>query len=531
MSCSKIFSGELPELTYDILKYFKNDFSTLHSCILVNRLWCRLAIPLLWENPFSKPTGNYKFIEICLDNLNGDLKTELNEYRIEDNLFPSNTLFNYPSFIRYLNTHTIFYSIYKWSEIAKKTLKPEKRNLYEVKNFQKLIQILFFKLIIDNEANLHTLKIELISSTWNSHFNNLLELILQNPNFIIHNVKNLTFYTRIHNDSTSDNTYMIAKNLILQLINLHQNLKNISLSFDINFLSYKSLLLTKDYNCSNTLNTITLCHVNFKDIINLDKIFDQLKVLESVHLIYCYSLNNSFIQQIINLNRPFKLKSLIIDSRSQIDDSSFQLLLRKCGGYLENFGSKFGVQSEILHESIIKYCKNIKSFYLSEFKDQIIYLLLDLIENMKQSLNYLTIIVSNCENYIECSSIILQNLGQVLPFKLEYLDLVLHIKMSDFEVFLKNSQDTFIKKLLINNFNDLKGQDILSYIKEYIMKKKRAKYLAFMYSYESTSDDEDIENYKELASMKDEVEEFKLYGIKLLSYYGSLISFYEFTRD
>ncbi|CAB4433091.1 unnamed protein product [Rhizophagus irregularis] len=292
-----------------------------------------------------------------------------------------------------------------WSEIAKKTLKPEKRNLYEVKNFQKLIQILFFKLIIDNEANLHTLEIELISRTWNSHFNNLLELILQNPNFIIHNVKNLTFYTIIHNDYTN-------------------------------------------------------------------KIFDQLKVLESVHLINCYSLNNSFIQQIINLNRPFKLKSLIIDSRSQIDDSSFQLLLRKCGGYLENFGSKFGVQSEILLESIIKYCKNIKSLYLNDFKDQIIYLLLDLIENMKQSLNYLTISVSGCENYIECSSIILQNLGQVLPFKLEYLDLVLHIKMSDFEVFLKNSQDTFIKKLLINNFNDLKGQDILSYIKEYIMKRK-----------------------------------------------------------
>uniref|UniRef100_U9T5P7 F-box domain-containing protein n=1 Tax=Rhizophagus irregularis (strain DAOM 181602 / DAOM 197198 / MUCL 43194) TaxID=747089 RepID=U9T5P7_RHIID len=50
MSCSKIFSGDLPELIYEIIKYFQNDFSTLHSCILVNRLWCRLAIPLLWEN-------------------------------------------------------------------------------------------------------------------------------------------------------------------------------------------------------------------------------------------------------------------------------------------------------------------------------------------------------------------------------------------------------------------------------------------------------------------------------------------------
>ncbi|PKK77251.1 hypothetical protein RhiirC2_732419 [Rhizophagus irregularis] len=110
---------------------------------------------------------------------------------------------------------------------------------------------------------------------------------------------------------------------------------------------------------------------------------------------------------------------------------------------------------------------------------------------MKQSLNYLTISISSCENYIEFSSIVLQNLGQVLPFKLEYLDLILHIKMSDFKVFLKNSQDTFIKKLLINN---LEGQDILPYIKEFIRKRK-------------DSDDENYD-YKELTSLKDEVEKF-----------------------
>ncbi|CAB4439114.1 unnamed protein product [Rhizophagus irregularis] len=144
---------------------------------------------------------------------------------------------------------------------------------------------------------------------------------------------------------------------------------------------------------------------------------------------------------------------------------------------------------------------------------------------MKQSLNYLTISISSCENYIKFSSIVLQNLGQVLPFKLEYLDLI-HIKMSDFEAFLKNPQDTFIKKLLINN---LEGQDILPYIKEYIMKKKRVKYLAIMDSFES-SDDENYD-YKELASLKDEVEKFKLYDIKVLRHYGSWISFYKFTRD
>ena len=66
MSCSKIFSGDLPELIYEIIKYFKNDFSTLHSCILINKLWCRLAIPLLWEDPFSIPNQYYHYIEIYL---------------------------------------------------------------------------------------------------------------------------------------------------------------------------------------------------------------------------------------------------------------------------------------------------------------------------------------------------------------------------------------------------------------------------------------------------------------------------------
>ncbi|CAB5182583.1 unnamed protein product [Rhizophagus irregularis] len=88
---SKIFSGDLPELTYNIIKYFQN-FSTLYSCNLINRFWCRLTIPLLWENPFSITTGNYKFIETYLHNLNNDLKLKLKEYRINDNLLPSKTL-------------------------------------------------------------------------------------------------------------------------------------------------------------------------------------------------------------------------------------------------------------------------------------------------------------------------------------------------------------------------------------------------------------------------------------------------------
>uniref|UniRef100_U9TVQ4 Uncharacterized protein n=1 Tax=Rhizophagus irregularis (strain DAOM 181602 / DAOM 197198 / MUCL 43194) TaxID=747089 RepID=U9TVQ4_RHIID len=132
-----------------------------------------------------------------------------------------------------------------------------------------------------------------------------------------------------------------------------------------------------------------------------------------------------------------------------------------------------------------------------------------LIENINQSLNYLSINVGNCQN-----ELILQNLGQILPSKLEYLSLALRlIKVNDFEVFLKNSQDTFFKKFLISNLireysDDI---DILPYIKEYIMKKKRVQYLAIKNTIRNRAD-------VNLSNFKDEVKEFKLHNIIVLKY-------------
>uniref|UniRef100_U9UWG4 Uncharacterized protein n=1 Tax=Rhizophagus irregularis (strain DAOM 181602 / DAOM 197198 / MUCL 43194) TaxID=747089 RepID=U9UWG4_RHIID len=51
MSCSNVFLGDLPELSYDVINYSKNQLYTI-------------------------------FIEIYLHNLNDDFKTKLNEYKI-----------------------------------------------------------------------------------------------------------------------------------------------------------------------------------------------------------------------------------------------------------------------------------------------------------------------------------------------------------------------------------------------------------------------------------------------------------------
>jgi hypothetical protein len=258
----------------------------------------------------------------------------------------------------------------------------------------------------------------------------------------------------------------------------------------------------------------------------LKEVFDQLNVLESIHLIYCHSLNSDFVQQIIKVNKPFKLRSLFMKEILHVE--SLYLLLEKFSDCLENFGlgpnmfDEYYEPKRQLFEFITKYCKKIKYFESGIPDDNNIYLF---IGNNQYNINYLTIIVDTYNE--ELSSTVLQNLGQGLPSKLEYLCLSLSFRTNDLEIFLKNSQNTFIKKLLINNFMMSKGENILFCMKKYIMKKERVKYLAISQTGPS-SYDMDIDD---LYLSKDEINEYKLHNIIVQPYVDLCIDIYSFINN
>ncbi|CAB5216818.1 unnamed protein product [Rhizophagus irregularis] len=430
MTCSKIFSGDLPELTTEIIQYFRNDFSTLYTCILVNRLWCRLAIRLLWENPFSNPTRHNDFINLFLHNLTEDNKTKLNnEYGINNNLFPSNTLFNYPSFIKCLNIQKFLWSIKKWVANIK-NLTDKQRYLLS----SQYINPNLFKIFINNEVNLHTFEVILNNECCN-YFDLSFELIQQNPYFIC-------------------------------------NIKNFKLCFDENVAKLTKFYPFLKFLHSNC-NSISSLNINIK--------------------LFFYNNNNSDVG--ITLLSEEHLPK-IINSQKNLRKISFE----GCINFPLNFGS--GSESNQLFKLIMKYCPKIKYFDLFDLDNchDNITTAFNLIKNIENTLNYLSIESVD----IEFSSIVLQNLGQMLPFKLEYLNLYLMFNNKDFELFLKNSNNIFIKKLSIRN--EMQDEDILPYIKKYIMEKKRVKYLAV-----------EVKN-KDLFSLKDEVKEFKLYNIEIQNY-------------
>ncbi|PKK64513.1 hypothetical protein RhiirC2_787389 [Rhizophagus irregularis] len=547
MACSKICSGNLVELAEEIIQYLRDDISSLYSCVLVNRLWCRIAIPLLWEDPFSVPTQKFDFIKILLRSLNDEDKTRLIvKYGFINNEFSPKTLFNYPGFIKRLNTQNIRFCIENWV--------PNLTNNFA--NSANLFYWLLFKTFIKNEINLNSFEIVMLISRDHKYFNEVFDLILKNPKFI-YNIKNLILHLNllpgvmnivpflnflISNCNSISTIYFKINRCFIssiekylsEIILSQKNLLKISFEYKTLTL-YDSLLLTlKNQNCSNTLNTIIFYCIDFENIIDNLKVFNNLNVLDTIHILYCHSLNSNFIQQIISITKSFKLKSLFMSKILQID--SLQLLLQKFGNYLENFGFEFGDDEysepkRQLLELVVKYCTKIKYFDLAGPDNNNINPTFNLIKNNMQNLNYLFIEFdlefddyNLSDDVIKISSIILQNLGQILPSRLEYLCLELSFNMNDLEIFLNNSQNTFIKKLLIKNIvQDENDNHILSFIKDFIKKKNMVKYLAFS----EFLDD----NYNDLFSLKDEVNEFKSYNIEVQKYSDLYIRTYDFVNN
>ncbi|CAG8445366.1 846_t:CDS:1 [Cetraspora pellucida] len=100
----------------EILGHLKYDTSSLYSCILVNRLWCKLSIPLLWCSPFEFTRYNNKsdlIIETYVSCFSDDEKKQFydNIFLIPDFQKPA---FNYPIYLHNLDIPTFENAVRNW---------------------------------------------------------------------------------------------------------------------------------------------------------------------------------------------------------------------------------------------------------------------------------------------------------------------------------------------------------------------------------------------------------------------------------
>src|SRR5690349_10953692 len=86
------------ECLFEIFNNFETNYKNLFSCLLVNRQWCRLIVPILW----SKPTNYFndeRLIRIYLLALNTEEQALLVPFKI---ILPkyAKPLFEYESYTK-----------------------------------------------------------------------------------------------------------------------------------------------------------------------------------------------------------------------------------------------------------------------------------------------------------------------------------------------------------------------------------------------------------------------------------------------
>ena len=93
----------------EIIQHFEQDKTSLGSCLLVNRSWCKVAVRILWRNVWdAKYTSNQKSVPLSiLSTLIACLSNESKDLLYENGIYISpptskSPLFNYISFIKTL---------------------------------------------------------------------------------------------------------------------------------------------------------------------------------------------------------------------------------------------------------------------------------------------------------------------------------------------------------------------------------------------------------------------------------------------
>jgi hypothetical protein len=159
LNTSKVTSLS-PECLGIIFEYVEK--GALYSCLLVNRSWCKVAIPILWKNPFklsndlslesSKIIQNYL---ICLNRKSKQYLYNNGVILSKEFLTSPPLMFDYPSYLKELKFSDLYNGVTNWfSNIIGGNLTDEQQTLF----LKILITEQLFKLFM-NQCT----KIELLS--------------------------------------------------------------------------------------------------------------------------------------------------------------------------------------------------------------------------------------------------------------------------------------------------------------------------------------------------------------------------------
>ena len=89
-----------------IFEYLYGDKASLYSCLLVNRLWCKISVKILWRNSC---TANFRTLISCFPNESKEILSK-NGIIISPPT-PKYPVFNYASFCKILPIDRVYHKL------------------------------------------------------------------------------------------------------------------------------------------------------------------------------------------------------------------------------------------------------------------------------------------------------------------------------------------------------------------------------------------------------------------------------------
>jgi hypothetical protein len=465
----------------EILNHLENDIKSLHSCVLVNRHWCRESIPHLWVEPFTTKLSNKSVLSLlktyfgCLKNEDKILLT------IEiGNILPikSTTIqfFNYATYLKKLNTRLLGQSVSVWVNLEE-NLFPSNKSKSEIVN---LMLKALYKLFIESEAKLNSLTLDVSAgsmdiaaeiSLFRSNLNFIsnirkLNCIFSNPSSeIFYNMSDLwnelpQICTGIKIlDVDANDMHWTSGQTLANLIKSQTKLSNVKFRSSGSRVTSAVAMLAKK---SDTLTSLEFEYIDFRKV-SLDGLESCAK-LEKIRFIGGNDCN-------INTFRPLikaKCKIKTLELNEIYDSESLITLLENVGWSLEHL-----IISPIINtlmEVLPTYCPNITYLNIlvtSPFIPQ----LLSLVSGCQ--LEYLVIRT----NSINDSEIIVNEMGRVVPSSLHYLEFTMPLTSCQLNTFLMDCQAP-LKTFIVDSYPYIFLTDShINAIKNFTIRKGTLKYV------------------------------------------------------
>ncbi|KAF0441596.1 hypothetical protein F8M41_003777 [Gigaspora margarita] len=327
------------ECLLKVFHYLENDIVSLHSCLLVNRLWCKAAVHFLWAEPFAHDPISISIVTVLLSCLENSKKLKLETILQRVPEIQSKPIFQYDKLIKQISISYFYCAVKKWVEHTQKLKSsyaitignsmsrgPLKRASRESINkmmiksvFHILCQLLFtpetsiqslsFNYVGENTAPAYNMFLDK-EFNHNMNFNHIrhlyIDIILECTifprllNFII-SVESLEL-CHTHNWPLSDFSH-IDEGFSKFMAN-QKNLKDFRLLASHKF---PSETLSSFATRADSLVSVEICGINFPKMYSAEPTLEGLalcKNLEDLAMVHCVSLSERDLMPLRNASFP-----------------------------------------------------------------------------------------------------------------------------------------------------------------------------------------------------------------------------------